>query len=825
MLFFGRGSGLNRLKNIAFLRMMKKRQKLLLIPVALLIFGLVTLFALFLYAGRYAYFNNPSGTLLIEDDKGRFLAETGDAELGFWPVQGDLCESSLWCSAGEGNPGRLRAVTCLISVEDRRFFHHTGVDTRSLARAFLNNFKGGKRQGASTIAMQVARMQMKAESRGYFRKLIEMMVAIRLVHRYGREAVLKQYLKIVPMGNRIHSVSYAARRYFRKPLEDLSWAEGALLASLPKAPGRMNLFRRQGRADAVQRARKVLDSLMDHGILNSNQKATALRLLSHLNIQGKELRPEITTHAILRLDEEKDELDLTHPVRIRLDLDTQSQVDRMCHDHLAKYRPFGAGNLAVIVAEKDTGYIKSYIGSAGYGLKSYAGSMNYAHTPRSSGSTLKPFIYGYGLEDHVFTPSSILSDLPWSMTHQSGHYSVYNYDFTYLGPLIYRKALANSRNIPAVQVLRALGVHHVYSRLRAMNLAREENRGNYYGLGLAIGGLYVTLEDLVCAYGSLANEGAPYSLKWNEEVKLTAETGRTLSPEVSRTITLFLSDPLARLPSFPRMDALEYPFPVAVKTGTSQGFRDAWCVAYSQKYIVGVWMGHPDNQSMKKIGGSISASLAKRIMLLLHPQETRGTHVQPFPPPRGYVPHELCSLSGDLASPRCTSVVVEYFPPGQGPKRQTSIHRARSAGSGSPSTAPGSSGTHGTGTVTVLDATYADWGYQHGFPGDISGSSDQNNPDTVNHILQGASARITSPVHGAHLFLDPDVPERFQTISLRVEIEPSVSSVIWNVDGQTFAEVSYPYSTRWPMKPGRHVFQVFFPHAHIKSRIVAINVD
>jgi hypothetical protein len=132
---------------------------------------------------------------------------------------------------------------------------------------------------------------------------------------------------------------------------------------------------------------------------------------------------------------------------------------------------------------------------------------------------------------------------------------------------------------------------------------------------------------------------------------------------------------------------------------------------------------------------------------------------------------------------------------------------------------------HRTGTVTVLGAAYADWGYQHGFSGDLPGLSDQNYSGTVNHILQGASARISSPVHGAHLFLDPATPERFQTLALRVEVEPSISGVIWKVDGKTFAEVSYPYSTRWPMKPGRHSFQVFFPHAHIQSSIVEINVE
>ena len=819
----------------------KNRKAYLIGTVCVGLFGfLAGLIFLWIYTNPFSLLLPVQGTLFIEDCEGRFLAEVGEGDLGFWPIQSSLVQDDIWAKSRPGE-NRLRVVSALLSIEDRRFYEHAGVDWKSMGRAFLYNIKHSDRQGGSTIAMQVARMQISrlvetqsetAHTRNYIQKLVEILTAYRLNQKYGREAVLKQYLKLVPMGNRIHGVAYAARRYFMKPVEDLSWAEAALLGSLPKAPGRMNLFHFRGRKLAQDRAQIILKCLLDQGVLDVPEYNSSLGILNGLEIQNKETRPQSLFHSILRIREVEGNLTLNQPLRLSLDLEFQDILQDMCARHIERYRVMGAGNIGAIVADRQTGFIKGYVGSADYEDETFSGSINYSHTPRSSGSTLKPFLYGFGLEEGLFSPASVLSDLPWQMTHQSGHYSVFNYDFDYLGPIIYRNALANSRNIPAVQILSKLGVNEVYSRLEALNLAHESNRGNFYGLGLAIGGLYVTLEDLVAAYGSLACDGNPFVLKWNEILPLQAVGPRVFSSQTTRQISLFLSDPLARLPSFPRMNPLEYPFPVAVKTGTSQGFRDAWCIAYSDRFVVGVWMGHPDNLPMKNLGGVCAAELVKKIMINLHPDETRGMDVVPFPIPRGFVAAKLCPLTGDLAVEECTSVVTEYFAPGQEPKRKTRAHQKVAINKRTGHIlAPGQTAEEiEWQTMTVLDPMYSEWGSSRGFPKVFSRPADgpvsveEGNSATKPMAIRSL-AKITEPASGSQYFLDPEVPPEFQTLALKADIKPFVSKVIWYVDGQAYKEVEWPYSVRWPLESGQHHFEVRFTHAEVRSPPVHVKVN
>ena len=246
---------------------------------------------------------SPPATPIFTDRYGTFLAEgTTDenALLGFWDPPDILPE---------------RIVSCLLAIEDKRYYEHFGLDFRSLLRALLNNLSGKPRQGASTIAMQVARLQRPGE-RTLWRKACEMGTAVWLNQKYGHENVLRHYLKIAPQGNRIHGVAYAARRYFQKPLGDLSWAEAAVLASLPRAPGRMNLYRFEGLREAVKRASLILNLLHENGTLDESTLAISQRQLKSLKIPTKESRPYHSYHAILRLQESVNRIDRLYETNI-----------------------------------------------------------------------------------------------------------------------------------------------------------------------------------------------------------------------------------------------------------------------------------------------------------------------------------------------------------------------------------------------------------------------------------------------------------------------------------------------------------------------------
>ena len=755
---------------------------------------------------------SPPATPIFTDRYGTFLAEGAideNAPIGFWDPPEVLPE---------------RIVSCLLTIEDKRYYQHFGVDFRSLLRALVNNLSGGPRQGASTIAMQVARLQRPGK-RTLWRKACEMGTAVWLNRKFSHENVLRHYLKIVPQGNRIHGVAYAARRYFQKPLADLSWAEAAVLASLPRAPGRMNLYRFEGRRKAFERAKLILNLLRENGTLDEEAFAISQRQLKSLKVPVKESRPYHSYHAILRLQEEINRTaSYTKPVSTSLDLSLQEVVDSIAGGAMEHLRQRGAGNLAVIVAERQSGAIRSYLGSDFYADEDFAGAINYATTPRSAGSTLKPFIYALGMETGAFSPASVLADLPFNLAHPGGQYSVANYDERYLGPLLYRKALANSRNVPAVHVLKTVGLAKTYDLFRQLGLAKADKSASTYGLGLAIGGLYVTLEDLVAAYGVLANDGEAFALRWFEADD--EETPAQLIPEdVARQITLFLSDPLARLPTFARMGPLEYPFPVAVKTGTSQGFRDAWAVAYSSKYIVGAWIGHPDHERMKQVGGLDAAQLVKEILLFLHPKERRGVDETPFPPPQshqdsegstGYQLVKLCPLSGELATEACSEAVLEYLPLEAEPTAPCHVHQSfavdrRTGTLAGPMTPPERVEIR---SYAVLPPQFAAWGAMHGYGPPPSPSTES----------PYASIAIKEPIDGSVFRFHPDTPRQLQSIALRANVTPTVPEIIWYVDGEPFQKVSYPYTTRWQLRAGSHALQARFPHADIQSGVITITI-
>ena len=784
--------------------------KHLIIVVALL----MTAFALLLLHevhGR-SQLVSPPATPIFTDRYGTFLAEgtaDEDASLGFWTLPTVLPE---------------RIVSCLLAVEDKRYYEHFGVDFRSLLRALVNNLSGRPRQGASTIAMQVARLQRPGE-RTLWRKACEMGAAVWFNRKYGHENVLRHYLKIVPQGNRIHGVAYAARRYFQKPLADLSWAEAAVLASLPRAPGRMNLYQFEGRRKAFKRAKLILKLLHKNGTLDAENLAISQRQLNSLKIPLKESRPYHSYHAILCLQETvAGAASYTKPVSTSLDLPLQEVVDSIAGEAMEHLRQRGAGNLAVIVAERQTGAIRSYLGSDFYADTDFSGAINYATTPRSAGSTLKPFIYALGMETGVFSPASVLADLPFNLVHSRGQYSIANYDERHLGPMLYRKALANSRNVPAVHVLKTVGLAKTYDLFRELGLAKDDRSASVYGLGLAIGGLYVTLEDLVAAYGVLGNDGKTFRLRWFEATD--EETQSQLIPEdVARQITLFLSDPLARLPTFIRMGPLEYPFPVAVKTGTSQGYRDAWAVAYSSKYIVGAWIGHPDHERMKQVAGLDAAQLVKEILLFLHPKERRGVDETPFPPPQshqdsggsvGYQLVELCPMSGELAAEACAENVLEYLPAGTEPTASCSIHQSfavdrRTGTLAGPMTPPERVEIR---SYAVLPPHFTAWGAVHGYEPPPSTSTESS----------FINIAIEEPVNGSVFRFHPDTPQQLQSIALKANVSPVVPEIIWYVDGEPFQKVAYPYTTRWHLRAGSHALQARFPYADVQSDVITITI-
>lgn len=739
---------------------------------------------------RRAHLISPPPTPILYDRHGAFIAQIGqegvsgnDAErrleYGFWPLQ---------------NPPD-RIVRATLALEDRRFETHFGVDPIAVLRALWRRLKKGDRSGASTIAMQVARMQEPAP-RTFYAKISEAATALALTMRYGREAMLAQYLRLAPYGNGSHGIAHAARYYFNKPAQDLSWAEIALLSGVPQSPTRLNPLRPLGLARAVRRGHRALDELARQGLISGAELSLAHRQLAALQPQPPPRRPD-ALHVVLRyenlLRREAPAASADLRLRATIDLDLQRQVTMLARRYLAVWRGQGAGQVALMVVERETGAVVATLGSGDYGGRD-AGALDFTKVQRSPGSALKPFIYALALDRGVIRPSDILADLP------EGASGISNADGHFLGPMLPRQALANSRNVPAINLIRSIGLETSFRFLRTLGLHDVNAPADSFGASMAIGSLPTTLERLMRAYGALADDGLLRDLVWFEG-RERPTASRAMSMDAARLITSFLSDPNARLPSFPRYGPLEYPFPAAVKTGTSQGYRDAVTIAWSQQYLVGVWLGRADAGTMMRLSGASSAGrLAHAVLLQLHKTHPGDLEDSGFAPPPGRSPVELCLFGGRrsvrAASGGCGQTLTEWLRPEEIPPEEEIA-----------ASPDGMSGLK-------IPAAHRAWALAAGYR-------------VADETPTGEAARlsIVSPENNSRIWRNPDAPTALSRIALKAVVEPRPAQVVWYVDGEPFATADPDKPLFWPLQKGAHQFQLRLPLQPGKSKTVRITVE
>ena len=707
---------------------------------------LVPLAPLATEVARDAHLQSPAPTPIVLDRGGAFLTQAGHVadgrtEYGYWTT-----------------PPPPRVVAATLALEDRRFWRHPGVDPAAILRAAWSRLHGG-RSGASTIAMQVARLQ-HPRPRTLWAKLVEAGTAVALTARYGRGAVLAQYLRLAPYGNGSHGIGHAARWYFDKPAADLGWAEAALLASVPQAPALANPSRPAGLARAGRRAARAL------ALLQLGDDGAAARELASLRPLPAPRRPTDAMQAALRL-ERLARSALADPADPRLhatlDLRTQAAATRQLRSHLAGWRAAGAQQGAVMVVRRDTGEVLADAASAGWDTRP-GGAVDFGAAPRSPGSTLKPFLYALALDDGALSPSDVMADAP------EGAGGIANADGDYLGPLLPRQALANSRNVPAATLLAHLGLEHGFDMLRRAGLHRDAGPAWRYGLGLAIGALPTRLDWLVRGYGALANDGVLRDLVWLRGQPEGAPS-RLFTRDSARLVAAFLSDPMARLPSFPRYGPSEYPFPVALKTGTSQGYRDSWTVAWSSRYIVGAWVGRADAGPMAGLSGARGAArLAQAVLLGLHGAGRTDLLAGALPVPAGRSAAELCTGTGQPGA--CGQHLTEWVRPG---------------------------------AAAPVPGAAADVAAPFAAP--------------ARHMA------ITEPLPGAHVWRNPDAPPALQRLALRATVVPPVEQVVWLVDGEPAAVIPPDQPFLWRMQAGQHRFQVRLPLQDAVSRQVRVVVE
>ncbi|TCP87765.1 penicillin-binding protein 1C [Rhizobium sp. PP-CC-2G-626] len=479
-------------------------------------------------------------------------------------------------------------VRMLIAYEDRRFAEHGGIDVRALARAAVQFVTHGRIvSGASTLSMQVARLIEPRESRSIGAKLRQMARAWQLERRLTKAQILDLYLSHAPYGGNLEGVRAASLAYFGKEPRRLTVAEAALLVALPQLPERRRPDRHPKAAEAA-RAR-VLERAAVAAVIGEGEaeRAAVTRvpgsrrplptLSPHLAETARRKAPAAPTlHTTL-----------VAPVQAALEAVARSAAER-------------AGpriSVAMVMADAATGEILAEVGSADYLDSSRKGWIDMTRVPRSPGSTLKPFIYGLAFEEGLVSQETVIEDRPADFFG----YRPRNFDMTYQGDVTIRQALQLSLNVPAIRLLDAVGPSRLMLRMRRAGINPILPPQETPGLAIGLGGLGVTLRDLVQLYAGLANEGRPVRLGDGVDSVPGPIAGEPmLDPAATWQIADILSGVLPPTGSARRG--------IAYKTGTSYGYRDAWSVGYDGRTVLGVWVGRADNGAVPGITGYATAA-------------------------------------------------------------------------------------------------------------------------------------------------------------------------------------------------------------------------
>jgi penicillin-binding protein 1C len=703
-------------------------------------------------------------------------------------------------------------VDATLAAEDRRFYSHLGVDPVALLRALRQNL--AERQiveGGSTITQQAAKLLLQRREgirpRGFRAKLREMVIALRLEHRFSKPEILALYLNLASYGNQATGAGRASQIYFGVDASMLTPAQAAFLAALPQRPTAFNPWKHL--ASAQRRQQTVLRRMAAAGTLSEARlrEARAERIdlrPRHTTFNAPHFVEMVSTFAKATVDKSafaRAGRPTSARIATTLDLDLQREVERIVQQTRPSLKAHGAANAAVVVLDNATGEWLAWEGSGNYGDVETGGSINGPLVPRQPGSALKPFTYALAFEQG-HGPASVLPDLATHFpTAEPGVlYSPRNYDGRYHGPMLARRALAGSQNIPAVALASELGVSSLMRFLSRSGLSTFDRAPGYYGLGLTLGNAEVRLDELVAAYAAFARGGVwrkPTFLRADfppEDQDLPPEGGsyRLVGIETAFLITDILSDSRAREEAFGRGSDLDFPFAVAVKTGTSQAYHDNWTIGYTRDVTVGVWVGNFDRTPLRNSSGVTGAGpIFHAVMLAATKGRESATAHAILPPPQGLAQTTICTLSGMRANGWCPSRSPEWTIRGAEPMPCSWHHLSDGE------------------LITIYPPEYRAWSAESGARAFHAADAPQPPDKSVDKSADNARGplQIANPPAGAIYSIDPTLRREFQALPLRA-VTSRPTTVTWLVDGTMIGTAPSERPLAWPLAAGPHEIEV-----------------
>ena len=646
-----------------------------------------------------------------------------------------------------------------IVSEDKRFYDHHGVDWTARMHAVWQNIAAmTKVRGASTISEQTIKM-LHPRPRTIWTRWLEGWEAGQLEKRFSKNEIIEFYMNQVPYSAQRRGVVQAARYYFDRDLETLNQQEMMTLAVLVRAPSRLDPLKNPEAAKpAIERLAKNMDIPVDwakHSVSNNQDHRVGHVAPSFSQLRNRSIKASHYAKFIYAQNNTNN-----RKIQTTLDLNLQNATQTILEKRLQNLKISNVKNGAVLIVDHKTNEILSWV-VAGDSNPEYPGSaIDAITTPRQPGSTLKPLLYALALENG-FTAATLIDDSPLSESVGFGQHTYHNYSRIHYGKVSLREALGNSLNIPAVKTLQEVGTEKFLKTLHKLGIESLKNHPDIYGDGLALGNGEITLYELVQAYTTLARHGQFKPLVFTkEETRYGNKENKSIfTKEATSLIANILSDPKARTREFGASGLLNFPIQTAVKTGTSNDYRDAWAIGFNHRYTVGVWMGNMNRESMKKITGSAGPAFVLRSVFseLNQHEQTKPLYLSPK-----LVKTTVCKETGltPTTDNKCTPF-NEWF----------------------------ISGTEPTDSKQIATKT--------------------------------RTIRIQQPSPNLQMAMDPRIPDHKEHFRFSLNQSVDDRNVKWILDGQLLAETSEG-SYQWKLEKGAHELraEIWLDDQSIKTGVV-----
>lgn len=652
----------------------------------------------------------------------------------------------------------------IIAKEDRYFYYHPGVNPIAVVRAaFMNLLHMRRTSGASTITMQVARALHPAK-RNLISKMIETFRAFQLEWKYSKDEILQMYLNLVPYGGNIEGVKSASLLYFKKNPDHLSLAEIAALSIIPNRPSSMVIGKTN---DLIVKERnRWLKKFADRGVFSKKQIEDAIA--EPLNAYRTPV-PHFLPHLCYKLKTQSSR----STINTNIVLNTQFKLEKLTRDYVHELKWQNIHNAAVIVIDNKSHKVIAYVGSADFNDTTDGGQVNGAAAIRQPGSTLKPLMYGLCIDEGLFTPKTILEDVP---VNYAG-YAPENYDQKFHGYVTVEHALEQSLNIPAVKSLELLGKDRLANKLIQCDFKQIQKDQGKLGLSMILGGCGATLEQLTGLFSAFANNGVYVRPQYLRTDSISKNV-QLFSSAADYMITEILSK--VNRPDFPlSWSATEHMPKIAWKTGTSYGRRDAWSIGYNKNYTVGVWVGNFSAVGVPELSG---ANTATPLLFKIFNTVDYNSNSDWYEPPQDCQLRQVCSETGLPPGPYCTNLISDYFIPLISSTKKCN-HLQEIKISPDSSVSYCESCAPATGYMKrlyrVITAEMQDYFNQNGIAFE---KIPPHNPD-CEKIFKGGGPRITSPVNGNEYYINTKDPEPLQ---LTATAGTDVTKLYWYINDQFY---------------------------------------